>query len=638
MRNKIRQFIVNTTIIMSLSTGALLGQSTADKIVDDTLYPASEVHLQGYLTGKLDEALENRILAQDVDRLIAPFKLENRTETRFWQSEFWGKWFTSAVSAYRYHPSTRLKMVLNQAVAGLLATQTPDGYIGNYAPDHRLEQWDIWGRKYCMLGLLAYYDLTHDKKSLIGASRIADNLIDDLKKKDGIIVTKGNYRGMAASSVLEPICLLYNATKKKKYLDFALEIVRQWETPQGPQLISKAAVNVSERFPKPKNWYSPEQGQKAYEMMSCYEGLTELYRITGNEAYKKAVLEAWDNIQKSEINIAGSGASTEMWFGGKTKQNLPVNHYQETCVTVTWIKFSEQLLRLTGEVKYADEVERSYYNALLAAMSDHGASWAKYTPLNGQRLPGNEQCGMGLNCCEASGPRGLYSLPAFVMMQQATGIQVNYFSAGNFLLKTPNGQNTKISQNTTYPSSGEVNIEVTIEKPELMDIRIRIPQWSSQSLVTVNNEKIDQVQSGQNLSIKRLWKNGDKISLQLDMRGRVIQSEGPVHSIAIMRGPIVLARDSRFEGTAITSMLKPVMDPQGFIDLTDISKSGNNPYLTCKASFIPESYTESPQGPISITLCDYASAGNGEDHSFFAVWLQQLINPKEQSRDENKGY
>ena len=93
--------------------------------------------------------------------------------------------------------------------------------------------------------------------------------------------------------------------------------MRQWETPDGPKLLSKANVDVSKRFPKPKSWYSWEQGQKAYEMMSCYEGLLKLYRITGKEEYKKAVEDTWESIRKNEINVAGSGASVEMWFGEK---------------------------------------------------------------------------------------------------------------------------------------------------------------------------------------------------------------------------------------------------------------------------------------------------------------------------------
>ena len=185
----------------------------------------------------------------------------------------------------------------------------------------------------------------------------------------------GNHRGMAASSVLKPICYLYRYTGNKKYLDFALQIVREWETSDGPQLISKADIPVGKRFPRPDydNWYKWQQGQKAYEMMSCYEGLLELYRLTGNVTYLSAVEKTWQSIMDTEINITGSGSAMESWFGGKQVQYMPIKHYQETCVTATWIKLSRQLLMLTGNSKYADAIEQSLYNALLGAMKSDGS-------------------------------------------------------------------------------------------------------------------------------------------------------------------------------------------------------------------------------------------------------------------------
>ena len=598
-------------------------------IVNDALSPSTEIKLNGYLAKQLDGSLNNRILAQDVDRLIEPFKPQNQTETHQWQSEFWGKWTTSAVLAYQYHPDERLKKAIDNAVAGLLATQRADGYIGNYANDHHLQGWDIWGRKYCMLGLLAYFDLTKNKKSLTGAARIADNLMDELRKSDGLIINKGNMKGMAASSVLEPVCLLYRFTGNPKYLDFAKEIVRQWETPKGPQLISKSVINVAERFPGPKEWYGPEQGQKAYEMMSCYEGLLELYRITGNETYKIAVENAWQNIRDTEINIVGSGASTETWFGGKARQNMPVHHYQETCVTVTWLKLTNQLLRLTGDSRYADEAEKTYYNALLGATSYQGGAWAKYTPLNGQRLPGSEQCGMGLNCCVANGPRGLFNLPFYLVMGAKDGIQVNFFADGSYKMQSPGGQKLLLTQHTQYPQNGNVEMDLAIEKPEEMVVSIRIPNWSKRTKLMVNGEAVDNLQPGSIAQIKRNWKNGDKIFLELDFRGRLERMDNGIHSIAVLRGPIVLARDSRYENAGLEAVLKPVTDNPGYIALTEIAGDTRGAYIAVKAEFMPEFYTETQASTKSIILCDYASAGNSPEQSFYKVWSSVIVDPRE---------
>jgi DUF1680 family protein len=587
----------------------------------DKLRIADNENLSGFLGDRLMNSYNNRILEQNVYMLVEPFK--HREETTQWQSEFWGKWFTSAVLAYRYHPTAELKAKLKEAVTGLLATQTSDGYIGNYAEKARLKEWDIWGRKYCLLGLLDYFELTKDTKSLTAAKKLTDHLLSELEKTDGILVTKGNYRGMAASSILEPICKLYKATKDQKYLDFAEKIVTQWESNNGPQLISKANVDVAKRFAKPANWYSFEQGQKAYEMMSCYEGLLELYRITGKSEYKKAVVSTWQNIYDTEINLAGSGAASEMWFGGKNLQTNLIHHYQETCVTVTWIKLCHQLFRLTGEVKYADAAEQSFYNALLGSMSADGHDWAKYTPLSGLRLPGSGQCGMDLNCCVASGPRALFNFPAYMVMKANKGLFINYYAGGTFKTTTPAGNLVQVNQETSYPKNGLIKISLNLAKPEMFSLNLRVPSWSLKNRLLLNGSPIENVGPGYQ-EITRKWKDGDVVQLELDMRGRVIyQGEKPVFA-AIMRGPVLMARDASLKGIDMAAVVNPGGN-NGYVDLDEVPST--NVWMQFRLKFNPESYKEAGDNPSYVDLCDYASAGN-ITASAFRTWFPQLVDPK----------
>ncbi len=603
------------------------GQKVVKSVINDNLVQANSAVVGGFIGGKLDASYQNRILAQDVNRLVEPFR--NRTEDRCWQSEFWGKWFTSAVLAYRYRPEPQLKTVLDQAVSGLLSTQTPDGYIGNYREDKHLEQWDIWGRKYCMLGLLSYYDLTKDKNSLLATRKLADHLMKELTDKKALIVKQGNHRGMAASSVLEPICLLYSRTSDQRYLDFANEIVRQMETSDGPQLISKADIDVSERFPKPKSWYGPEQGQKAYEMMSCYEGLLELYRLTGKPEYLEAVKKTWQNILDTEINIAGSGTGMECWFGGKHLQTMHIDHYQETCVTATWIKLSQQLLRLTGEAKYADAIEQTWYNALLGSMHPDGADWAKYTPLAGRRLEGGEQCGMGINCCVASGPRGLFTLPLTAVMSDKEGISINFFVEGTYHLQTPGGKPLEVVQQTDYPATGKITVKLLVPKDEKLKLGIRIPLWSQHTEIEVNGQSIGEVTAGKYANISRLWKPGDVISLAFDMRGRVIRNGSLPENIAIVRGPIVLTRDARLGSPHVDESIKPLIDKDGYVKLEPVGVNQDGIWMKYKCLSMIESHKEGENKPKEITFCDYASAGNTlDENSWFRVWLPQSIDPR----------
>lgn len=615
-----------TTIIAAaiLMTAQPVGAQTP--AITDLLQPLDSISVRGYVGEKLDASYEHRILAQDADRLVEIFR--HRTETRCWQSEFWGKWFTSAVLAYRYKPEPRLKELLDHTVADLISTQSPDGYIGNYAETSRLEQWDIWGRKYCMLGLLAWYDLTGSPQSLQAASKLADNLIAELTEKKALLVKKGNHRGMAASSILEPMVLLYARTKNARYLAFAEEIVRQWETSDGPQLISKSSIDVAKRFPKPKSWFGWEQGSKAYEMMSCYEGLLELYRITGNSAYRTAVESTWRNIQEKEINITGSGSGVECWFEGAALQTLPVSHYQETCVTATWIKLNQQLLRLTGEPKYADAIERSFYNALLGSMKEDGSTWSKYTPLEGRRLLGDEQCGMGINCCIASGPRGLFTIPFTTVMRRSDGLQVNFFIPGSYTTRTPSGQNITLTQVTDYPASGTIAIRLNMAKSETFALDIRIPAWSAQSQLMVNGQPVASPTPGTLANIKRKWKAGDEVTLVTDMRGRIVTlGDHPVCK-AIMTGPIVLARDVRLGGPDVDDVLTPLTDTAGYFPLEPINDRNKETWIEYKGAFLVESDNAGQENKEMIPLCDYASAGKTyDDRSRFRVWLEQNFNP-----------
>lgn len=627
MRKKSFLFII-AFIVFHLG---IVAQRNVNQAISDKLTTAESAKLNGYVGDKLNASYTNRILAQDYEKLIHPFTQHD--EHSCWQGEFWGKWFTSAALAYNYKQTPELMNTLTKAAKGLMATQTPEGYIGNYAPDSRLKAWDIWGRKYVMLGLISYYDITKDKTSLDAAKKEADFLMKELTEKNAKIVLMGNHHGMAASSVLEPITQLYVRTGDKKYLDFAEEIVRQWETPDGPQLLSKSTVPVGERFPKPNfnNWYGWDQGQKAYEMMSCYEGLLELYRITGKEAYKKAAENTWQSIIDTEINIAGSGASMEAWFGGKALQAIPIRHYQETCVTVTWIKFNQQLLRLTGEAKYADAIEKAYYNALLGSMRPDGSDWAKYTPLSGQRLKGSEQCGMGLNCCNASGPRGLFTIPLTTVMESKVGPSVNFYIDGSYSLKTPKGNALTVNQHTDYPVSGNVAIELNMKKAENMTLSLRIPDWSDETSVSVNGQPVKDISKGDYLKITRDWKNNDKISVSFDMRGKIHSIGQKPQYKAISRGPVVLTRDERLPGPGLEAVLAPVASDNGYIDLTPKKSSNPDIWMIFSAKFLPEAYTEYEADPVDVELCDYASAGNTmTEYPFFKVWLPQLFDPRKE--------
>lgn len=99
--------------------------------------------------------------------------------------------------------------------------------------------------------------------------------------------------------------------------------------------------------------------------------------------------------------------------------------------------------------------------------------------------------------------------------------------------------------------------------------------------------------------------------------------------IAITRGPIVLSRDERLKGAALEAILRPVVNEDKYIDLTQKNYSGKDIWMVFSAKFIPESYAEYGAEPVGTELCDYASAGNAMmTYPFFKVWMPQLYDPR----------
>ncbi len=592
---------------------------------EDALSPAppGAVQLQGWLGDRLDLCLSNRVMAQDVARLVQPFQARQEKDGSGWRCEYWGKWFTSAALGYGYQPTAGRRALLEQAVRALLATQTADGYIGTYRDDCHLGIWDVWGRKYVLLGLLAAHERLGDPAALAAARRVAEHLLAEAPPGKVNLTATGIdvLKGLAPSSILEPLVVLYQRTGEPKYLACAKQIVADWERPNpflphGLRLVESALADVP-----PLQIGAP----KAYEMMSCFEGLCELYRVTGERRYLDAAVKFGQSIRQTERMLVGSGSNQELWCDGARTQTEVLEQPLETCVTVTWMKLCLQLLRLTGDPQWADELELSLYNALLGAMTPTGNWWSYFSPLTGQRVPSTEQHkDVGLSCCVANGPRGLLLTPAWAVMTSAAGPVVNLYAMGTANTKLADGAPVRIMQETTYPVGDHVTLKIFPDQKRRFTLALRIPAWSRQTQLTVNGEAVA-CQPGTYARLDREWSPGDKIILRLDLRGRVVTAPSSAPQLAVMRGPVVLALDNRLtQPQDIAVRLVP--DAEGCIPL---AVATNKPAQVWMAFEVPAQVRPSHffnHHQLKLTLCDYASAGNGwSEQNLYRVWLPQPL-------------
>lgn len=545
------------------------------------------------------------------ERFVLQFRTEPDSDGG-WRGEFWGKMMRGACFVYRAEKDSALYAVLEKTVCDMIASADENGRISSYSVDREFRSWDMWCRKYVMLGMEYFYEICRDvelRDRIVASLRgQLDYIISKVGKRDEeklpICETSDYWRGLNSSSILEPVMKLYNMTGDKKYLDF------------GRYIAECGATSVEDLFELARrDKMMPYQYPitKAYEMISCFEGALEFWRVTGEEKYRDAFVNIGKRVLETDFTVIGSGGCTGEQFDHSTVRQANTTNSrvkQETCVTVTYMKFFLQLLLVTGDPTYADAFERAYYNAYLGALNTEWVfdaddtripeTWIRepvpfdsYSPLTvGKR--GNSVGGLMnicgdryYGCCACIGSAGVGLVPEMQVLTCRDGLVLNLFLPGEVITRTPAGDRVRIVTETDYPATGRVKLTLYPEKPADFVLSVRNPGWSEDTAVTLNGEVIG-ADVGY-IRISRVWKPGDTVVLELDMRVRterpvpygsqiimtkvdwghnyvlpVYDEEDPAarYHIALLRGPIVLAQDSRL-GNEIDGAVQIVTDENG---------------------------------------------------------------------------
>ncbi len=623
------------------------------------------VRLRGPLGEKLEKMIQHRVVDIDIDYLVATFK-EKTERHGWWQTEFWGK-FMHAAEAYQvYEPSEELKGKIGRGVEAILASQEADGYIGNYPEELRCgEGWDVWGMKYTMLGLLHHYDATGDVRCLGAAKKLCDYVIREIGPggRRGVELWQtGNWSGMPSSSILEPVVWLYERTKEKKYLDFAAYIVKGMSEPEaGPRLVDLALKGVSvadrngygNKAETGGGYVKKHNRWKAYEMMSCYQGMLDYAAIVGREDLKSAAVKTAEDIVKEEVMLSGGCASSEAWFHGARKQHLPFQNLQETCVTTTWMRFCEKLLEVTGEARWADEIERTFYNVYLGALKGDGTKFTAYVPMNGDRSEGMHHCFMHTDCCSANAPRGFLCFLKELFYVKDGAAVFNFYASSNVKGKLANGKDVAFEMYSIYPRENYVRIVSHTEGVGKVPLKVRIPAWATKGVkVELNGKELTGMKAGTYFTIEHEWKLGDVIWMEFEMpvvahtiadrpavapgpyAGANAKAEVKPHYVAFTRGPILLARDSRFGDGDLMEVFREgsVADGQVMENFAAVRVPNDEIWMTFNAVLPIGGHTENPEARnlSAVTFCDFASAGNlWRRGNYYRTWFPIEWGPTE---------
>ena len=534
-------------------------------------------------------------------RFVNQFREQTDGTNRGWRGEYWGKMMRGAVTVYQYSRDPALFRILTDTVRDMLAVAEEDGRVSSFSRETEFQAWDLWCRKYVLLGLEYYLEICEDEQLRAEILQFLCRALDYILQFIGegkIPAPKAteSWRGINSCSILEPVVRLYALTGERRYFDFATHIVT---------LGAADGLNLFELAYKNKLYPYQYGVAKAYEMISCFEGLLEYYRLTGIEKYKTAAVNFGRAIIDSDVTVIGScGCTHELFDHSKARQTAAYDGImQETCVTVTWMKYCAQLLRLTGDPIFADCMEQSFYNAYLGALNtEHKEcdyiqekfitrlgyprteytfltfdSYSPLTPGKRGRKVGGAQILSDLSyygCCVCIGAAGVGTFLGHAMMRDGEGNIILNFYENGMLTTEIDGHPITVRIETAYPADGEVRLTVHTETPLDFSLKCRLPAWSEQTVIDAPHTV---TQTEGYATLRGTWRDGMTICLRFDMRVRtthpipwetdIVYTEMDAqdsargiynstavqvthrpeddHYISLARGPLTLAADSR---------------------------------------------------------------------------------------------
>jgi len=553
----------------------------------DVLAPLSlrDVQVGGEIGRRVAITITNNLLVLDADRdFLPPF----RTKTAKDGYIGLGKLIDATVKFAANTGDAKVLALKQHLIEETLKAQEPDGYIGIIAPAQRVRGlWDIHEMGYIIWALLTDYEYFGDERSLVAARKAADYLVRSwsaLPKDWGQQTDVATH--VAVTGIERTMLALHRQTGAASYLDFVTKTraLPAWDLP----------IVIGRR--------QGIEGHIYAHMARCLAQL-ELYRSHPSRRLLKQTDCALDfMLHHDGLHTTGGTGQCEIWTDDQDGRG----DLGETCATAYQLRVYDSLLRLRGDARMGDLIERTIYNALFAAQSPDGRRLRYFAPTEGGRV----YWPTDTYCCPCNFRRIVAELPSMVFYRTHGGVAVNLYTKGQAKLTVGKDVSLVIHQETDYPNSGHISLVVDPARPARFPLRLRIPSWAHGASVCVNGEPVKgAVKAGTFFEISRQWKPGDQVTLDLPMPWRLVKGrQRQAGRVAVMRGPQVFclnpaqnAAHAKLDGTELGYL---ALDPSSLADpvKSDAVRPGG---IGCRVRAWKPGFSLATKADFELTLTEF---------------------------------
>ena len=292
---------------------------------------------------------------------------------------------------------------------------------------------------------------------------------------------------------------------------------------------------------------SDAHGVHAYSHVNTFSSAAAAYEATGDPSYLDSIRNAYDYLQRHQCYATGGYGPNERFLAldGSLGRALETRSdtFETSCGSWAGFKLSRYLLRLTGEARYGDWMERLFYNGIGAALpiAEGGRSfyYSDYRLGGGMKVYNWDT----YTCCSGTYIQNLAEVHNLIYFKDAEGLFVNLYVPSE---ATWNG--VTLRQETRYPDEDTASLSITTDAPRAFPLRFRVPSWTKGVSVRVNGKDLSlEARPGSWATIHRTWSSGDRVEMRIPLTLRMEPVDGHhPNRVAVVRGPVVFVLEGAY--------------------------------------------------------------------------------------------
>lgn len=546
-------------------------------IVDDVILP-----FQWELINDKVEGAEKSYCIQNFR--IAAKEMEGEHRGMPFQDTDVAKWLEAVGFSLAKKKNSELEKLADSAINLIERAQCEDGYLNTYYTLTGQKRWsnlfeghELYTAGHMIEAAVAYYEATGKDKFLKVVCRFADYMYEVFGKEEGKL---HGYPGHPEVELA--LVKLYRVTKEEKYLELADYFIRARGEKPCYFLKEEGKKNGKYLYPEFEDFdmdyaqaHMPLREQRTAEghavrAVYLYSAMADIAAEYGDEELLKQCEELWNNITKKRMYITGSIGSAAYGERFTTDYDLPNNtNYSETCATIGLAMFSNRMFQITHDGKYMDVVEKALYNTLLSGIALDGHHFFYVNPLEvipkvAEKNPTmshvktTRQLWFGVACCPTNISRTLASLGNYMYSVDQNTIYSNLFISSS-IKASLDGDEVNVCTEADYPRSGKIHYTIETEKQKEFVLAIRKPEYSETAHIVLNGKELKIEAENGYYYIKRIWENGDTLTVEYDVEFRFVRSNPRVNDnigkVALVKGPWVYCLEETDNGEYLKSIL-----------------------------------------------------------------------------------